>query len=145
MCSPDRFGRRAGSPALGLLARGSATMSRAYWAYVFTCEQSIEAMLAALNDAGPWRWQARESAWYGDYLNVRPAEGVRLRIHEFPSSGEVSIFVGPGVVDGVAYDRGYTALLELDNAAARAEIDGIFRGLLGTIGAGNITAIDPYD
>ena len=116
-------------------------MSREDWAYVFTCEQSIEAMRVALNDAGPWQWQLRDSDLYGDYLNVRPAEGVRIH--------EVSIHVGPACW---AWRGGYRAQLELppggaelDNAAARAEIDRIFRGLLGTIGAGNIKAIEPYD
>jgi hypothetical protein len=122
-------------------------MSRQYWAYAFTCEQPIEGLLAALNAAGPWRWQERDSAWYGDYLAVRPAEGVRVRIHEFPSSGseEAGMYVGPGTVDGVVYDRGFTALLEVEDAAAKAGIDRVLRGLLDTISAANVKAIEPYD
>jgi hypothetical protein len=122
-------------------------MPRQYWAYVFTCEQALEAMLAALNAVGPWQWQLRDSAWYGDYLATRPAEGARLRIHEFPSSGseEAGIYVGPGTVDGVTYDRGFTALLEVEDASAKPEIDRIFRGLLDTVGAAKVKAIEPYD
>ena len=118
-----------------------------YWAYVFTCEQPIEAMLAAFNAAGPWPWRLGDSAWYGDYLGARPAQGVRLRIHEFPSSGseEAGVYVGPGTVDGVAYDRGFTALLEVEDPAAKAEIDRVFHGLLAAIGAANVNEIEPYD
>jgi hypothetical protein len=123
-------------------------MSRkVYWAYVFTCTRPIEEILAAFNAAGPWQWQMRDSAWYGDYLAARPGEGVRLRVHEFPSSGseEAGVYVGPGTVGGVTYDQGLTALLEVESQASRADIDCTFRGLLDSIGAANVKEIEPYD
>ncbi|MGH3086065.1 MAG: hypothetical protein ACRDSJ_01950 [Rubrobacteraceae bacterium] len=119
-----------------------------YWAYVFTCEEPIEAILAVCNEAGPWRWQLRDSAWYGDYLNTQPVEGLRVRIHEFPSqASEAGVFAGPGTVEGVRYDRGYTSLLAIrdESPATRADVDEVLRGLMERIGARNIQAIQPYD
>ena len=54
------------------------------WAYDFTCNQPIEAVLAAFNAAGPWQWQLHETTVYGDYLNCRPMQQVRLRVHSYP-------------------------------------------------------------
>ena len=119
-----------------------------YWAYVFTCDLPIESIQAAWIAAGPWPWTARDSAWYGDYLNSRPAEGVRVRLHEFPShASEAGPFVGPGVVDGFRYDRGYTLLLQIEegSAATKAQIDEVIRGLWEKIGAENIRATEAYD
>jgi|GEM_PF-1243100 len=121
---------------------------KAYWAYVFNCDKPIELILAAFNEAGPWRWGLRDSAWYGDYLNTQPIEGVRVRIHEFPSqASEAGVFVGPGTVEGIRYDRGYTALLQIrsESPATKAEIDAVLRGLLGRIHAENLREIEPYD
>ncbi|HXG67001.1 MAG TPA: hypothetical protein VNO70_18000 [Blastocatellia bacterium] len=119
-----------------------------YWAYVFTCDKPIEAILTAWNEAGPWQWGLRDSAWYGDYLNTRPAEGVRVRIHEFPSqASEAGPFLGPGTVEGIRYDQGYTALLQIEaeSSATKAEINEVLRGLLERINAEKIKGIEPYD
>lgn len=121
---------------------------KAYWAYVFTCDKPIEVILAVCNEAGPWQWVLRESAWYGDYLSTWSFKGLRVRIHEFPSqASEAGVFVGPGTVEGVRYDQGYTALLEIESesSATKAEIDEVFRGLLERINAENIKEIEPYD
>ena len=93
-------------------------MLKAYWAYDFACDQSLEAIVAAFNAAGPWQWTQRESAVYGDYLNCRPKERVRLRVHEYPQTGEYGTFVG-------LRDKGFSALLEIDadGVATRSEID----------------------
>lgn len=118
------------------------------WAYVFTCEKSLEEMLTQLNEAGPWTWELRDSAWYADYLSTRLAPGIRIRIHEFPSQGsEAGVYVGPGTVDGLEYHSGYTALLQIRPGASttQEEVDEIFQGLLGTIEAQNVKAISPYD
>jgi hypothetical protein len=110
------------------------------WAYDFTCERPIEAILAAFNAGGPWQWQLRESAAYGDYLNCRPQEQVRLRIHEYPFAGPYGVFVG-------LRDQGFMALLQLgsEDTARRSEIDRLFRRLLNGINATNLTEIEPYD
>ena len=112
-------------------------MLKAYWAYDFTCDQTLEAILAALNSAGPWQWALGESAVYGDYLNCRPMEHVRVRLHEFPQM----LFVG------FRRGKGFSALLEIrpESTATRFEIDGVFRRLLQGIDATDITEIDPYD
>jgi hypothetical protein len=113
---------------------------KAYWAYDFASDQPIEAILAAFNAAGPWQWMLRESAVYGDYLNCRPTERVRVRVHEYPQTGEYGTFVG-------LRDKGFSALLaiEAEGGATRSEIDGVFRHLLQTINATDMTEIEPYD
>jgi hypothetical protein len=113
---------------------------KAYWAYDFACDRSMERMLALLNGAGPWKWEQRESAWYGDYLNACPAEGVRVRVHEYPQASESGVFTG-------LRDKGFSALLqiEVESTATQAKIDEAFRGLLGNIKATEITEIEPYD
>ena len=83
------------------------------------------------NSSGPWSWQIRDSAWYGDYLNVRPTKGVRVRIHEFQERDR----------------RTYTALVQIESesSAERPQIDEVCRGLLTRIGAQNIKEIAGYD
>jgi hypothetical protein len=106
------------------------------WAYDFTCDQPIEAILAAFSAAGPWEWQLRETSTYGDYLNCRPQPHVRLRVHEYPFRA----FVG-------LRGKGFKALLQIEvgSTATRAEIDDRFRRLLQAINAANLTEIEPYD
>src|SRR5689334_2878847 len=99
-----------------------------YWAYDFTCDKSIESILTAFNDAGPWPWEMRENTINGDYLNTRPQAGVRARIHEYPFTGPFGTFIG-------LHDHGFNALLEVGAAstATRSEIDAVLRSLLGAI------------
>lgn len=96
----------------------------------------MEAMLAAFNAAGPWRWGLGDSATYGDYLNCWPEEHVRVRVHEYPQM----LFVG-------LRDKGFSALLEIyaESTATRSEVDDVFRRLLQAIDATNKTEIEPYD
>src|SRR5262245_27122976 len=81
----------AENPRRGAISREPA-MPEAYWAYDFAAGHTLESMEAAFNAAGPWRWQLRDSAVYGDYLNVRPRDGVRVRIHEYPQMGCYGMF-----------------------------------------------------
>jgi hypothetical protein len=113
---------------------------KAYWAYDFACDRSMERMLAIFNRAGPWRWEQRESAWYGHYLNTCPAEGVRVRVHEYPQAGEGGVFQG-------LREKGFSALLhiEVECSATQAKIDEVFRSLLNSAHATDITEIEPYD
>jgi hypothetical protein len=113
---------------------------KAYWAYDFACDRPLEDMLAVFNEAGPWRWEMHESAWYGDYLNTRPSNGVRGRVHEYPQGGEGGTFIG-------LRDRGFSALLQIEaeSSDTQTEVDGIFRGLLTRVQATNVTEIEPYD
>lgn len=113
---------------------------KAYWAYDFACDRCLEDLLCLLNEAGPWEWEARDSAWYGDYLNARPLAGVRLRIHQYPSMGEAGTFVG-------LRDKGFSALLQIDegSSAMQSEVDENFRELLRTINVMDIQGIEPYD
>ena len=113
------------------------------WAYDFVCDLSLEELASTLSKAGPWQWQARESYWYGDYLNSRPAPGLRLRIHMYPQS----IQNGAHTLTGLR-EKGYMALLEIDsrqNSATRDEIDRTFRDLLARVCATSITEIESYD
>jgi hypothetical protein len=81
---------------------------KAYWVYDFACDLSLEAILGIFNEAGPWHWQLRESAWYGDYLNARPAQGVRVRVHEYSYAGAGGTFMG-------LREAGFSALLQIES------------------------------
>ena len=113
-------------------------MGKTYWAYDFACDQPIEAVLAAFNAAGPWQWELRESAVYGDYLSCRPNEHARVRVHEYPQTGAYGTFIG-------LRDKGFSAQLEVESGATQSAIDGVFRRLLHAIDATNATEIEPYD
>ncbi len=112
----------------------------AYWAYDFDCHRSLEGMLSVFNANGPWHWELRESSWYGDYLNAQPTEGVRVRVQQYPQTGEAGEFVG-------CREEGFSALLQIkaESSAAKTEIDGVFRGLLESVNAEDIQEIEPYD
>jgi hypothetical protein len=113
---------------------------KAYWAYDFACDLSLEIIEAAFAQASPWRWELRDSAVYGEYLNARPIKGVRVRVHEYPQTGETGTFLG-------LCKKGFSALLEIgaDSSATKEEVDRIFRGLLCGVKAMHVTAIEPYD
>lgn len=113
---------------------------KAYWAYAFGCEQTLEDMRSVFNEAGPWHWELRDSAWYGDYLNANPTRGVRARVHEYPQIGEAGKFVG-------LQQKGFLALLQIkdESSTAQAEVDEVFRELLQRVNVTNITDIEPYD
>ena len=70
----------------------------------------------------------RDSHWYGDYLNSRPAEGVRVRIHEWP-------------------DSIYTILLQIraESTVKREAIDEAVRAIFGFLETKNIRETEPYD
>jgi hypothetical protein len=108
------------------------------WAYQFRWDGSLDELLAALRRAGPWEWSIRDSHWYGDYLNSRPAWGLRVRVHlpatflrPFPSDEPRDV---------------YLAQLDLESGCtARAEkIDRTFLALLGAAGARAVAAIEIY-
>jgi hypothetical protein len=44
-------------------------------AYAFDSPLTLDAMHAALQAAGPWKWERRESDTYGDYVGAWPDEG----------------------------------------------------------------------
>jgi hypothetical protein len=113
---------------------------KAYWAYDFACDRPLEDLHAVFNEAGPWQWEMRDSDWYGDYLNTRPTEGVRVRVHEYPQTGEAGTFVG-------LRDKGFSALLQIEaeSLAEQDEVDSVFRALLNRVKAREIAEIEPYD
>jgi hypothetical protein len=120
------------------------------WAYDFTCEQPIETILAVFNSAGPWQWQMRDSAIFGDYLSCRPNEHVWVRIHEYAQLGNrpTPLFASERFrVSAGRRDNGFAASLQIDDerASTRAGIDAIFRRLLQGIGVSSIAEIEPYD
>jgi hypothetical protein len=111
-----------------------------YWAYDFCCNHSLEAMCSVFNEAGPWHWELRDSAWYGDYLNANPTRGVRARVHEYPQMGDAGIFMG-------RHRTGFSALLAIEDesSATKEEVDEVFRGLVQQVHATKIAEIKPYD
>lgn len=104
------------------------------WAFNFQCEQSLDDLCTSFNASGPWQWDVRENYIFGDYLNTRPEEGVRLRVHYFPQAF-------------VQKKSGFSALLELeaDSSLTQSAIDRTFRKLLSQIQAREIKAVEPYD
>lgn len=110
------------------------------WAYDFRCDRSLEAMLSVFNEAGPWEWELRESAWYGDYLNTQPIKGLRVRIHKYPQAGEAGMFTG-------LRDEGFSVLVKrkAETLITQCEVDQILLDLLNRVDAADITAIEPYD
>jgi hypothetical protein len=114
---------------------------KAYWAYAFKTSQALGAICTAWNAAGPWQWQIRDSHWYGDYLNTRPIDGVRVRVHE-PAGPHSAL--GP---DDPRAKGKQTALLQIEESSAATydEIDGTFRMLVAAIGAKEPEPITPYD
>lgn len=51
----------------------------------FDCDETLAETVSTLNESASWICQERESCWHGDYLNCRPARGVRVRTVD-PSS-----------------------------------------------------------
>jgi hypothetical protein len=107
-------------------------------AYEFNCDMSVDEMLQVLNKKGPWKWAIRDSHWYGDYLNCRPEEGVRVRIHH-----PAECFPG-GTQDRRDY---YTALFTIESkrAPSRDAVDHILRELLAHVHARNLREIENYE
>ena len=105
------------------------------WAYEFSSPKSLYAMETILNQAGPWPWRVRDCAWYPDYLQCRPGEGVRICIYEVNPPG------GPL----------YRALVEVGQKsnAQGASLETAFRDLLAKVSAENISEIEaaewPFD
>ncbi len=124
------------------------------WAYEFRCAKPLDQLEAALNEAGPWPWQARDSYWYGDYLNSRPSPGVRVRIHE-EGGGMLDWWAarlqgGRGEVPEAGSRQGdhrYTALVDMEDVSGvdRAVIDNVLLSVLRVAGAQDIREIKPYD
>lgn len=113
---------------------------KAYWAYDFVCERPLQDLLTLFNAACPWNWRMQESSWYGDYLNTRPTEGVRVRVHEYRQTGDGGTFTG-------LRDEGFCALLQIEaeSLASQDEVDSIFRDLLNRFNASEVAEIEPYD
>lgn len=104
------------------------------WAFDFQCDQSLDDICSTFNASGPWQWDVRENYVFGDYLNSRPEEGLRLRVHFFPQ--------------GFAQNKsGFSALLELEanSPLTQSAVDGAFRKLLAQVQARKIKAVEPYD
>ena len=114
---------------------------KAYWAYAFASARTLETILGAWKDSSPWQWQMRDSSWYGDYLNSRPLEGVRVRIHA-PATPNSAY--GP---DDPRAEGRFTALIEIEDcsAATQSDVDAVLRKLLAMVSAEEPQKIVPYD
>ena len=113
------------------------TYLKAQWAYKFSCQHSLEEICDTFNASGPWTWQMRENYMYGSYLNSRPADGLHLRLHEYPQA-----FFKPDWSD-----QGFASLIQIESDCPfqKAEVDDLFHHLLGQIIATEIIEIEPYD
>ena len=115
-------------------------------AYAFNCDMSMEEMLEVLNKKGSWKWTMRDSYWYGDYLNCRPEEDVRVRIHQ-PAEFYAGITRDPKDLEPRDY---YTAVFTIESKAGTRgphddAVDHIFRELLVHLQAWNLREIASYD
>jgi len=103
------------------------------WAYAFTCQKSLYEMAPALTGAGPWEWGVRDCAFYPDYLQCRPAPGIRICIYEVKPPG------GPA----------YRSYVELRGETERAAVDPVFLKLLGILPVAGLEEIPadewPFD
>jgi len=99
-----------------------------HWGYDFSCSKSVDAILIALNSAGPWLWKMGDSDVYGFYLKCRPKEHAEVRVFE-----RAQFRTGSR-----GNDEAFWAELSSD-AESWSEIDRHFRRALGEIKARNIT------
>jgi hypothetical protein len=105
------------------------------WVYEFTCEHSLSEMESILDRAGPWRWGIRDCAWYPDFLQCRPHDGVRICLYERKPPG------GPG----------YRCLVEIaaGSGQQRSAIDPILVRVLETLPATGLVEVEsgewPFD
>ena len=106
----------------------------AYWAYDFVCDQPIEALLASLNAAGPWRWGQRESGVFGDYSTPVRKRGFACACTS--TRRWATTACSPGCATKAAPPCW---------KSTKPEIDSVFRGLLQIIAATDIIEIEPYD
>ena len=111
------------------------------WGYAFGSEHSLDAMGTILNGAGPWTWQLRDSSRYGDYLNCRPADGCRVRIHDMRQ------LMVKLPADSADEERPYRFTAEIGSAAEaeRDEFDRTVRELLTRLDARDVVACEPFD
>jgi hypothetical protein len=117
-------------------------------AYEFNCDMSMEEMLKVLNERGSWKWTMRDSYWYGDYLNCRPEEDVRVRIHH-----PAEFYAGITQQDPRHPQHPkeyYTAVFTIESKAGTRglhddAVDKIFRELLVHLQARNLREIEYYD
>ena len=107
------------------------------WAYDFDCDLSLDGMLRSFNAAGPWQWQLRDSAFYGDYLAAWTTD-VSIRVHEFPQDTGWYRTQNPS-------GRKFTVTLKIDSSLKSLEIDNAIRGLLAKINATKIAPGEPTD
>ena len=103
------------------------------WAYDFECDKTMEEIILALNETGPWKWIWRDKEAFGPYISSAPLEGVRVRIYDlggYDSNGPT-----------------YTADFKLGEGckAEKGSIDIVFSELLSRLAARNITESEGYD
>lgn len=60
--------------------REAAPGAVARWVYRFACEAGLESMQVAFNCSGPWKWEIRDSDFYGNFLTTQPCPGIRVHI-----------------------------------------------------------------
>jgi hypothetical protein len=106
------------------------------WAYDFECDLSLEEILDRFNQLGPWRWQLRDNYIEGHYINTRPADGVHLKLREYPQA----FIKGPR-------EAGFSAIIRLSGPAvsSRGEIDSRFTSLLSQIEAKDLQSVEADD
>lgn len=110
-------------------------MAQVKWAYQFDSDNSLYQMEPLLNSSGSWRWRVRDCAWYPDYLECCPQNGIRICIYELNPPG------GPT----------YRSMVKIEDSSFidRSAIEPAFLTLLQSAGAKNHSEIQadewPFD
>jgi len=125
----------------------------ASWACQFHADLELETLARRLNERGAWRWVVGDSAWWGDHLRTRPADGVRVRIFSpAEADGARAERLGPAAAAGGSAEPSgppyeYVAQFDLDatDAAAVQAIHDTFHRLLAAIGASEPRVCETWD
>ena len=110
------------------------------WAYEFTSRAALIELANEFNASGPWRWEMRESSWYGDYLLSRPSKQICLRIQDPQQSGAVGVRPAP------AGERRYWVQLDVESSdeALRRSTDTVFRQLVAAYAGTSLEDMDTW-
>ena len=97
-------------------------------AYAFDSPLSLDAMADALDAAGPWKWEVRDSDTYGDYVVARPDDG--------PTRVRVIAHGGAFLLDVLYVTRSQK------NRLSRDEVEQVVQAsVLPALQAGNVKAV----
>ena len=112
------------------------------YGYSFDCELGFGQLLARLNEIGPWQWDERDSAWFGNIASAR-TKTIRLDLIESgPDEVGGQVIAGNGQQFAISVRKGPTPPSEHEWAAVELAIR---TELLPSVGARDVRPTDPID